>query len=108
MAKKRIEKLEGAFPDFLDEEENSLDQILDDITTQKQQEENNQISPENALQRIDDFYEEKISEIPKSTLYVLSVNNGRFRRLPNFNVIKFYRPVKNFLLFFCTYYVACV
>ena len=62
MVKKRIEKLEDAFPDFFDEEENSLDQILDDITAQKKQEKNEQISPENALQRVDDFYEEKISE----------------------------------------------
>ena len=62
MVKKRIEKLEDAFPDFFDEEENSLDQILDNITFQKSQEEHNRLSPESALQHVDDFYEEKISE----------------------------------------------
>lgn len=64
MAKKRIEKLEGAFPDFLDEEQTSLDQIFDIISLSFQPKAPaSPVLSKDALEAADNLYDNKISKI---------------------------------------------
>ena len=69
MAKKRIEKLDGAFPDFLDEEQSSLDQIFDIISLSFQPKApTSPILSQDALEAVDNLYENKISKIREDIL----------------------------------------
>lgn len=64
MAKKRIEKLEGAFPDFLDEEQTSLDQIFDIISLSFQPKApTSAVLSKDDLEAADNLYDNKISKI---------------------------------------------
>ena len=63
MAKKRVEKLNDAFPDFVDEADLSLDRILDSITASNLPLPNeNTDVPHNDINSFDSFYQNKISE----------------------------------------------
>ena len=63
MVKRRVEKLDGAFPDFVNEADLSLDQILDTISASNLPlPEPEQNSQDEKINRFEDFYQNKISE----------------------------------------------
>ena len=63
MAKKRVEKLNDAFPDFVDEADLSLDRILDSITASNLPiPDENAAAPHSDINSFDSFYQNKISE----------------------------------------------
>lgn len=62
MAKKRVKKLNDAFPDFVNEADLSLDRILNSITAANlPSPDENAVAPHNDINSFDSFYQNKIS-----------------------------------------------
>ena len=84
MAKKRVEKLNDAFPDFVDEADLSLDRILDSITASNLPiPDENAAAPHSDINSFDSFYQNKISETCDDIL-MLEKNAATRHRTGNF------------------------